>query len=522
MFNEPSLIEASWRLFANGSKNQVEEFMEMETIYDQDTVINPVASPLKSLITTRTVRGTQNIKDKLILAPSRLPGAPSINIELYGFGSHGHPNRIGAIQHYEAGNVPLFHNMTRRQTDARFGNIIYVSSNDKPNPIPTDNTTSNPDVAKAGVWYHEDIETKNMFRYDSIANPDARRITELALRIDPQATGNDFDVIVDNFRLVSADGTTTIPLDLCESTTSWLFGGTPNPYSLTTDNTQGNYAVKIRINSLGGAQIYAFRFAGTNIKYFNASEYPTIKYDWKQIVPADPNQVAPCITAGSSDIWLIARMDNVNFFAGNVDKDATVSSAMVDSLGNDCYGKEVFSNYRFTGSNVVSQLIRKQVLTSEGILVLVDEITPDSNAVDHYAASLWHMYSKGASGGNWFDSPGDPARTFYDPISGSAIKKSLLVYHASDTARTFGSRLYNTGGSDRFSTFAKQGLAPNQKIKFVTVLVPHDNSVRAANIANSITVDTSTTSTNISITYPDPLYIHIGAEDVWEVSRTPF
>lgn len=521
MFNDPTLIEAAWRLFANGSKNEPEEFNELESITSQVTAMLPTSAQTNSVITRRTVRGTTNIPDKMILANSRIPGSPSINVELYGRGSHSHPNRIGAIQHYETANVPLFHNMTRHQYDARLGNIVYVSPDAAPIPLAIDNTTTNSGIAKTDVWYEQVIETKKMLAYDSIANPDARRIVDLTLRLSTANTGKDIQVIVDNFRLESADGTQTIPLEMCESLAKWTRTG--NPYSLTTDRTQGDYAVNINVKTSETSFFYGFKFTGTNIVNFNASDYPILKFDWKQkVVPQNNNAQAPCVIHESTDLWFIVRMENTDFSAGNIDKEATVAGVLIDTLGKDCYGRVTLSNYRFTGSKVNSQLVRKQLLTKEGILILQDELTPDLNAVNMYAAQLWHMYSKGSSGANWFDSPGDPARSFFDPLTGGVIKKSLLVYYNSVSSRTYSSSLYNVGGMDRFSTYAKQSLVPGQTVKFVTVLVPHDNSVRAANIANSIIVDTSTPVTNISITYPEPLYIRLGVGDMWEVSRTPF
>lgn len=518
VFNDPTFIEAAWRLFANGSKNQPEEFYEMELITSQVKNIMPVPAITNSLITRRTVKSVTNIPDKLILANSRIPGTPSMNMELYGHGSHGHPNRIGAIQHYETENVALFHNMMRRQTDARLGNIIYVSPNSSPLPLATNSTTTNSGISKTDVWYQQSIETKRLVAYDSINNPNMRRITDVTLRLSIENTGKNIQVIVDNFRLESADGSKIIPVEMCESLSKW--SRSDAPYSLTNDAKQGVSAVKINVKKDANL-FYGFKLAGANIINFNSNDYPLLKFDWKQTVGTVQDDSQSCSVQELTDLWFIARFENVDFNIGNIDKECVVTSALVNTQDKDCYGKVVLSNYRFTGSNVTSTLVRKQVLTEEGILILIDELTPGANAVNYYAAGLWHMYSKGISGANWFDSPGDIGRVFFDPLTGKIINKSLMVYYNQEVGRTYSSSLYNVGGVDRFSSYSKQNLVPGQPVKFVTVLVPHDRSVHPEGIANQINIETGGV-TKVSLAYPNPLFITVEENDNWSVSRVPF
>lgn len=505
VFNDATLIEAAWRLFASGSKNQSSSAMLFsDYILNQVEDMVPVSAGTQSLITTRSLEGGKTALDKMILGYSRTPGTPMVNTELYGYGSHGHPNRIGAIQYYETNNAPFMHNMKRRQTDARFGNLVAVLPNGA-NPIPSNSTATNTGIAKTNIWYSQICETKFMKPADLGIDSPKRKISYMTLRL-PSNSKNEIDIMVDHFRLESADGSKTISLELCESLDNWK--RRDNPYSLTDDCKEGKHSVKIQLkNKANQNAFYGFKLP-SSIEY-NCQEYPYLKFDWKQ----------ECEGKEETNLWFIARLEGFDYNVGSMDKEAKVKSAEVNMSGKDSYGKIALTDYRFTGSNVTSTLIRKQVLTEEGILVVQDELTPNEKADGYFAASLWNLYTKGESGENWFDTPGEAARKNYDPVTGQQIQQSLLVYFNKNQGRSYSADSYNVGGDDRFSFYAKQNLSGNNPVKFISVLVPHKASEKPEAIVKNITVSQNKNLTEISIKYPVVLKVQIGTDGSWKVSR---
>ena len=62
--------------------------------------------------------------DKLILAPSRQPGAPLVAAELYARGYHAHEDQLGAILYYELADVPLLHGLGYHNRAAEQANLL--------------------------------------------------------------------------------------------------------------------------------------------------------------------------------------------------------------------------------------------------------------------------------------------------------------------------------------------------------------------------------------------------------------
>ncbi|MDB5084125.1 MAG: hypothetical protein JWN30_1011, partial [Bacilli bacterium] len=282
--------------------------------------------------------------------------------------------------------------------------------------------------------------------------------------------------VIDNLRLVGPKG--VLMLDDFENLNNW--NRSDHPYSLTIDHTSGNTALQVHL--VPGASIF-YTSAPFNLT-FSTQDYTAIEYDWKYVFPT---QVPISFTFRSNDP---ANPDGYfDTLPGDVNSMPTIDKATTQTAGSDSFGEVDMSSY-FTYD---SSLKRQMVLTKEGVMVVRDNVMPGVSADGYNAGPIWYLYSQpDQQGANWFDSPGENQQWYAaDPQGGSISSRSLLVYFDQSQGRTFGveqgPKVTNTPVTSQ-AVFSKQQVTANQPVSFVTVLVPHDPSVAADQLAGGISV----------------------------------
>lgn len=418
-----------------------------------------------SLVTRRNEPGNPGCADKLILGANRAAGSSYVFCELYGRGYHAHLNRIGAVQYYEAGHVPLFHGLTRHNRSAAAGNAVVLLPQDEAFPVPVAGNQPEP-----GKWQRESVPVRGLIT-GSQKDTASLTLDKITLRL---TANKEITFVIRNLRLEGPAGVRVI--DEFETLSQWE--RSDNPYSIGTHGEDGKHSLLITVKPGAGA---FYNNKGYQMS-FSLDDYTTIQYDWTYLA-AEKVDVNYLFRA-----WIQPQVGvplHVDFYPGDVNQVPLLKNAHTLSFGNDSYGVMELEQY----GTIDTKLTRRMVLTEEGVLVIVDELLPGSLAAGYTVGPLWNLYTLGDHAANWYDSPGEE-RAWYTPDGEEAKeKKSLLVYYATAEGRSFG--VVNTamnGGLKPFTTFAKQTVTSGKPIRFVTVLVPHSPMEDTGELAGAIQV----------------------------------
>jgi hypothetical protein len=283
------------------------------------------------------------------------------------------------------------------------------------------------------------------------------------------------------------------------------------------EGKNGNTALEVTCRQ-GSTLLY---LTGLKKKFNVSNDYTRLEFDYR--FEADTRNwaevpVAVRINHNSEMLYVDRQMGGI------------LVDARTEQRGRDSYGTFTYRDYFTPGT----KFTRQSLLTQEGILIIRDEILPGPEADGMVAGPIWHLFNPPEQGLNWFAAEG--VRKEY-----GADKKRLLIFFdnrfgeenhlhqygvqyfpynepypaGTGRGRGRGGRAANRGS---YITYSKSTLRGNQPETFVTIMVPHDTKLSAADIAQAI--DSSTAKDGrTTVVIKDRLRAEIDNKGSWRVSR---
>ncbi|HEY0257381.1 MAG TPA: hypothetical protein VGC39_08055, partial [Candidatus Methylacidiphilales bacterium] len=349
----------------------------------------PVAPTFTSGVTHRYDEfGTQQ-DDKLFLRPSLEPGAPEIMMELYPQGDHSHTEMRGSITYYEVGNVPVFPGGYGRywaRDTGDGGNAFYLQANADGFPL---------EDWKSDVWKTIRIQASRFPLPGDPPDP-TRRIFLGLISAGPTGAEGPLEkqsdkaegpttnaVLVDNIRLEGPAGVKILE--------DFEDGKPPRGGTFVAGGSHGAQALRIEPAD-ARVTIPAPATGGD----FALTDYKVLCYDIKQTgAPVLPSLSfrTPEAPNGSHTYETWHGVTRSPFYAELV-------KAQALNHGEDCYAEVHYDGYGTWDSN----LVRRIVLTREGIIVARDSFQPGPSAAGWTGGVVWQLPTLAAQGDHWFAS----------------------------------------------------------------------------------------------------------------------
>ena len=382
-----------------------------------------------------------DVFDKLILAPSRDDGAPFLMTDLYCRGAHGHLNQHGAVTYFEFRGTPLLTSLGYNSREPAHANLLFIGFDGEPFP-------HQPDAFTPGVWHKASLPTSRLPPHDQ-AQPFLRRVDALNFRVTAGRNG----VIFTAANVQLGGGTQpTIVLDDLHSANGWRGKPTASAEGLVWSVAKGvQFLEKKGFNTV-----------------FDCRAYPVLKFRWK--LSNNDEKSRPII------LRVHCGERTVDYHAHARQLDPTLVSASVEERDGVQRGTLHYTGW-FTPDTT---LRREMALTKSGVLVVRDTLVPGAAARGMVAGPLWHVASTSApvAGTNWFNSAGG--------------RVELLAWFAPAPTRSVGTQCVNVWSKDNQQTvFARQSLQPGKPVEFLSVLIPHERSTDAAQLAAQVSLQTS-------------------------------
>ncbi len=448
VYRDPTLRWAAVHLAQAGARHMppsdgytgIEALLYFSFAVDWAAADRTTTQPARaSGVLTRRDAETTGAPDKLILAPSREPGAPFLLSDLYGRGAHAHENQQGAVTYFEFRDTPLLTALGYNNREPAHANLVLLAPDGEPFP-------HTPGGFAPGVWHEASLPSSRVPRHDESA-PFRRRLDALTFRIAAGPTGVVFAAA--DLQLTGSDKP-AIRLDDLRAVTGWQGDPTPGAEGLAW-------------HVAAGVQMFGKTGFATD---FDCREYPTLRFRWK--LSNNDQPVRPVILRVQSGRHMLDYHAEARQLA------PTLVAATVEQRDGIQRG-----TLRYTGwFTPDTTLCRELALTAAGVLVVRDTLVPGAAARGLVAGPLWHMAATNAphAQGNWFNSAGG--------------SMELLTWFAPVAARTFGTQAANLWSKDNQQTvFARQPLQVGQPVTFVSVLVPHERGTDPAAIATRIAVE---------------------------------
>lgn len=483
-WQDPTLRWAATRVMQCGRRwmplgryyTEVEDLFYMGFVVDWvDPQLAPKMPKLASQILTRRDTESDRAWDKLILASSRASGAPFVMCDLYARGFHGHVNQHGGLTYFEYDNAPLLTILGYNNRDPEHTNLVLMRDAEDPFPHV-------PEVFVPGVWHEASLPTKRLPLVDP-EQPHLRKIDSITLRVGVGRRGVTF--WADDLRL-TGPGRPPIVLDDFESPQGWH--GDPQ---LSDDAPHEGHSLVWDLPP--GVQ---FRDKEGFDRTFDVRQYPQLKLRWK--LSNNDERSRPLIVRAG-----------VDYHAHAIQLEPELVDVQVEQRGDDQFGSMTFHGWFTPGTTLCRQL----VLTRSGVLIVRDVLTPGPSAAGSSKAimvggPIWHLgpTTPPEAGAHWFNSAGGP--------------QSLLVAFSQAPGRSFGSQTVDVWSKRNQQTvYAKQALAPDEPICFVTVLVPHQQHDAAA-LAEKIQIAGDLDRSRIQVDLPrDRFEVQIESTGPWSIAR---
>ncbi len=501
LFNDPTMLWAAQRLASRPSDKAVKSDVWFRSLGQ----INLPESPLKavapasspSLVTYRLRRGTPGeLVDKLILRSGREPGDAMVLLDLYAHGSHAHKEKGPSIAYYEVGQVPLFHNLGRHGVrSAITGNLPWALPAEQRFPGSWN---------QANQWFTMTIPVEYLTQEGG-----SYRLTPcFSLRNFQDSRSGHKDLLIDNLRLEGPAGTRLV--DDFDEVKGWqpsflkLSAVTPD----TTDKTQGEASLRMPWKGVTSNE-FRRTFPHPYDAPFTSAEYTALKLDVKYTGTRPYMHIRGIgEQVDLGDQLLVTR----------------IAAARTEQHGRDALGQVTYSSY----INSDTTLVRRIVLTAEGVLVVQDELRPGASMKGWNAGDLWQLYALKTKGTNWFCAEDDGT---YATSNGTVPPLRMLVRFASDRGATCDAeevlRSYhcptpNERKPERFFTsYTVRPITPGQVERFNFVVLPHAPSAAPGPLAEAIhfqqTAD-GTSVTTVPVEGGKTVEVRISDKN-WEVKR---
>jgi hypothetical protein len=465
LYDDDTFAETGERLFRAVTRGRdVVAPIDFLSLDARPAKATSVAAP-RAEVTTRLAPGRVETPDKLVLRT----GDAFVFSDLYASGYHAHQNRRGAILHYEADAVPLFHGLMRQNPETEAGNLFLIKPADEPFPF-------GDKYPRAGVWHTASLPTRALAALPG-APADERAIGKLLLRsmLDRQAGDKptrNIKLTIDNLRLEGSAGTKLV--DGFEK---------KGRYELAEgDATQGKNAWLIPITD--GQLFFSLKdYPDT----FSVRAYQSVKFDWKY--SADPDN-------GFRFVFRAPGIENGPVNSAN--SFPLVAGASASLQGEDAVATMTLDEYQ----GFDNRLVRTVVLTREGVLVIRDELTAGKSAKGQTGGPVWHLYSMSQRGRDWFATAGEDETWIDASRTDALVAKPQLGYvvkYAGPEGSEFGVQQAELDRVSPSSTFARHEFVPGTKYVFITVVAPVRTGENSENIANAITVDEGQKSVRLAI-----------------------
>ncbi len=458
-----------------------------------------------AMVTTRTNRnGISGIPDQLLLASSHHPGSPFVMSDLYAEGAHKHPNLRGTINYFETDGCPHFHGVQRHATDMRHGNTVILMKEEE-NGFPFG---KNANRRLTDRWFTDWIDFSSSTLI-SENNPQMRGFQSITFRFQNGRAGE--VICIDSVRLRGKAGEQL--LHDCNTLEAWGDGVE------LADNEKGGKMIRITLKDDG------IHFFNLNIAVdFSLDDYRYIGCNWKHVVP-DGKEKSPMSFMIRAYNKVKKPVENyVHEQVGVLFNPNIVRTAHAENKDEDSYGEVILDNHCVDGTT----LQRRMVLTTEGILVLQDQLLPGTGTNGYTAGSIWQLYQVDERGENWFSSRG--GKRIYRDNSQAGIpwkdtegreiaRRQLLVYFEKSPERSYGFQKQDYTIQPT-TVFAKQQVTSSQPLTFVTVIVPFNKQEKATEIVNALSVKTLKGHSTVEMTENgQKITITIDAEGNWNVTR---
>ena len=487
----------------------------------RDARLPPRPCATSTAVSYRAYPPTARAADKLLLAPSRQPGAPFVMAELFARSYHAHEEQLGAILYYEFQDVPLLHGLGYHNRAAAEANLLWMCPADE--PFPHRSQAISPGIwqeASLPLWrLPQDIpplatgearrmrasEDKGPSRSAPSPRPSpgtvrsmvgrggldlgaaqgegsVRHFDKLTFRV---AEDEPVDLYLANLRLAGPKGERL--LDDFAKPHAWRGGR----QALVPGPVPGQQALRVSMPR-GTSFLWRAGFDTT----FSLADYDRIKFSW--------------MLQGVDEGWsnsLIFRVDNspTDFHVPLQPQPGRVVAARAETREGDQFG-QFQADAWFTND---SRLVRRMVLVREGALLVQDDLLPGRQADGWTAGPLWHLFAKPRAGGTWFDAPG--------PLH-------LLVWFTESPGQSVGAQAVRLwSGVEPYTVFVRQTLTGGRPARFVTLLVPHGPELDPARLATGLRVRAGEGG-RLDVHLPLPagrVDIQTGPDASWAVRRPP-
>jgi hypothetical protein len=463
------------------------------------------SSPQRSTVMyRRNYSRTRDDIDKLILRTGLEPGSAMIMIDVYASGSHAHEEKGPSVAYYEAAGVPLFHNLGRHGVrSSNTGNLLWFMPAGEAFP----GFFNKPDV-----WHTMSIPV------DYLApGADGKRYVakSLFLRDFPEYNHKTEYLFFDNLRLSGPGGEKLI--DDFEEASGKGFGWSEPALksalaAASPDHTQGSYSQRLAWSMISASPTRIFPPQLHDPQEpVDETKYTHLKLDLKYL--------------GQRPYMHIRGLGR-QVDLGDELLEARAMSASVQQRGRDAYGQIEYDSYVERDT----QVTRRLVLTSEGYLVIQDEITAGRSADGWTAGQLWQLYEMEAQGENWFLSATDGAYPLTVEPDGAKAERRMLVRFAAGEGtkaaiekveRTYWSPAPNGRHPNRFFTaFSQRRVSAGSKATFTMIVVPQDPAgLPPSDFSSRVQIRQESGGRAIAeVAGEQTVRISIGAGD-WEVTR---
>jgi hypothetical protein len=439
----------------------------------RDRELQPRPPECGTAVAYRREPGNDRALDKLLLAPSRRPGVPFAAVELFARSYHAHEDQLGAVLYYEADDIPLLHGLGYHNRAAEQANLVLMCAPGE--PFPHKESTLTP-----GIWNEASLSAK---RLPPLANDAARRLRRFDKLTFRVAEDGPVELFLASLRLSGPKG--DLPLDDFQEKRGWRGGR----QELVPGEGQSGHAMKVACRR-GTNFVWRDGFDRT----FSLDDYDRIKFSWKML--------------GTGQGWsksLILRVD-----ASPSDFHVVLRGQTAEIVAARAEGREgdQFAQFEAAGWwTSDSRLVRQMLLMREGPLVVCDRVVPGRQADGWLCGPLWHLHGEPVQGPNWFDSPG---------------RRNLMVWMSRAPGRMFGMKsTVLWSGVRPHTVFAQETLRADRPIQFVTVLVPHQPEIAAADLAAGIGVE-ATADGSAKVRFRragSAVFVEIDGNGAWTVKR---